>query len=182
MEIKTLSNASRSDVMEYENLHTLLRWCLLIHQQLMNNKQNCWISQKMGFNILWSISCLCTGHSGQTFTCNLCSKSFVTASTIFYKNTFSKGLDGWTMKWDTSKLTLLIFSHILLDFQTPKHLWLASECMASKCHLKLYSFGMFTLCSHIIYIMPPLYQIQKYTALEIFYFLLTTSASIFHFS
>jgi hypothetical protein len=162
MTIKSLSNASRSDVMEHSNVHTLLNILEKGYQHLMKYQLP-----------------LC-GHSGQTFTCNLCVKSFVTASTIFYKNTFCQGLDGSTVKWDMSKSTLLIFSHILLDFQCLKyrsyslseyseHLWLTLKYMASICHLKLYSFGLLTLYSHIIYIVLPVYQIQKHTALQILF-------------
>ena len=77
---------------------------------------------------LESISCLCTVIQVKP------SHAIYAAKVLWHILYFIsipsvKGLDGSTMKWDTSKLTSLIFSHILLDFQCLKY---RSYCLLSE--------------------------------------------------
>jgi len=75
-----------------------------------------------------SISCLCIiiqvkpSHA-------ICAAKVLWHTVHFVSIPSVKGLDGSTMKWDTSKLISLIFSHILLDFQCLKY---RSYCLLSE--------------------------------------------------
>jgi hypothetical protein len=75
-----------------------------------------------------SMSCLCSVIQVKPSSA-ICAAKVLRHILHFISIPPVKGLDGSTMKWDTSKLTSLTFNLILLDFQCLKY---RSYCLLSE--------------------------------------------------